>query len=82
MEALKQVVAHKGRLGTMTFIKVPTTLVDLKEFSGARSTAMIKIKKDDGTVEKKKVAETDTKKKVAGFILDEASDSDSSDQRS
>jgi len=82
MEALRQGIAHKGRLGTMTFIKVPTTLVDLKEFQGAWSTAMIKVKKDDGTIEKKKLEQVDTKKKVAGFILDEGSDSDSSDIRS
>lgn len=43
---------------------------------------MIKVKKDDGTIEKKKLEQIDTKKKVAGFILDEGSDSDSSDQRS
>ena len=43
---------------------------------------MIKVKKDDGTIEKKKLDPVDTKKKVAGFILDEGSDSDSSDQRS
>lgn len=66
----------------MTFIKVPTTLVDLKEFQGARSTAMIKVKKDDGTVEKKKLEPVDTKKKVAGFILGTGSDSDSSDAMS
>jgi len=43
---------------------------------------MIKVKKDDGTIEKKKLEQVDTKKKVAGFILDEGSDSDSSDIRS
>jgi len=44
---------------------------------------MIKIKRDDGTIEKKKLTDAvDTKKKIAGFILEEGSDSDSSDQRS
>ena len=40
---------------------------------------MIKVKKDDGTYEKKKIEHVDTKKKIAGFILEEGSDSDSSD---
>lgn len=84
MEALKKVVEHKGKVGTMAFFKTPTTMIDFKHLKIAKSIDVIK--QERITEEKKEIGiekipeaaedlEQDKKKKR--FIIEDDSDSDS-----
>ena len=42
LEALKKVVEHKGKVGTMAFFKTPTTMMDFKHLKAAKSIDVIK----------------------------------------
>lgn len=55
--ALKEVVAWKGKLGTIGFIRVPTTLMDMKGFQGHKSQALIKVHTADGKIEMKPIGQ-------------------------
>ncbi len=82
MSALRKIVEHKGKNGTMAFIKMPSTLGAMPS-TGPKSQANLRIityedhKQSMSKIEPIK-EEQDTKKKIKGFVIDDGSDSGSS----